>query len=139
MADKSNNGCSQSIGRLGPVGSIILIVGIIFYWEYILAILIGIIVLAIVWVILFGRGAKERKLKNIEKAYASTRRLSFCTQKVANGMATDWSCSASADEVNAYADQILESATLDFNDAVAVDAFKKEWGLDALNQTNPNS
>ena len=135
MADNSNDGCGQVIGGL----CLLLIVGIFFFWEYFLAILLVALVLSIVWVSFFGRGAKERKLKKLEKEYADMQRLHICTQKVANGMATNWFCSASVDEAHAYADRVLKMTELDFADVDAVDAFRKEWGLDALSQANPNS
>lgn len=134
MADDSNTGCAQAIGGLLMLGAIVGF--IIAFWEYIVAVLVGILILVCAWLLCFGRGARQRRLEKRRESLRLTRAKS---RAVAEGLARNWYCDTDAKEVDAYADQILAEAALDFHDEAAVAAFREEWGLDEMKSADSNA
>ena len=134
MADDSNTGCAQAIGGLVMLGAIVGF--IIAFWEYIVAVLVGILILVCAWLLCFGRGARQRRLEKRRESLRLTRAKS---RAVAEGLARNWQCDTDAKEVDAYADQVLAEAAVDFHDEAAVAAFREEWGLDAMKSADSNA
>lgn len=134
MADDSNTGCAQAIGGLLMLGAIVGF--IIAFWEYIVAVLVGILILVCAWLLCFGRGARQRRLEKRRESLRLTRAKS---RAVAEGLARNWQCDTDAKEVDAYADQVLAEAAVDFHDEAAVAAFREEWGLDEMKSADSNA
>lgn len=71
---------SDDSSKASGCGALIIVGAIIWFWEYILGTVLGILLLVLIWFLFFGKGAKVRKIKKhvrmIEGAQWMTNRAS---------------------------------------------------------------
>lgn len=54
---------SDDSSKASGCGALIIVGAIIWFWEYILGTVLGILLLVLIWFLFFGKGAKVRKIK----------------------------------------------------------------------------